>query len=275
MKRMLVAVLALFMVLCCGCTPEPAPTQPPAETLPTQSQTEPTVPETVPEETVPGDIAVETPCGTLYLPDEWDLPISYTTAQGDPAVITFLAEDVALYDLLFSETTVQSLGQVQTAKGIVYVGMTIHPLEEETDMLLSMQESVNVLLAQLNPQSVTVVPTEPTPAGDITLDTNYGTLHFPAKWKDCLKMQQPADDMVEFYCCLPDREPVLVFTVLLGKGADGPSAVITAPDGTETALYILVAEPEFDADWTDAEMDTVYAMQEDMNYLLEALQNGE
>lgn len=274
MKRTIILIL-LLAVLCCGCGREPAPV-PTAATEPTQAQTIPTQPPTepaAPTEPDPTAIPVETPCGTLYLPDDWDIPITVTERKGDPLVLAFTAEETALYDLTFSAGASQAMGQKQTADGIIYVGLQIHELEEATDMLLAMQETVNSLLVQLALEPV--APGAGETRTEIRLDTAYGQLLYPAKWQDLLKTEQPEDRLLEFRCCLPGKDPQLLFTVLFGIGTDGPSAAITAPDGTRTEVYILVAEPEFDSSWTREETDTYYAMQEDMNYLLDALRSAQ
>ena len=152
MKRIIISLLLFIMVFCCGCHTEQNPdtTTPimPTEQTDTGQQEE-TMAVTMPEEVVYEGIPVETPCGTLYIPDEWDIPISVAETQGDPLVITFKAEDVELYELTFSGKAHNAIGEVRTEDGIIYVGMNIRALEDETDMLMAMQESVNVLLTQL------------------------------------------------------------------------------------------------------------------------------
>lgn len=259
MKRILPILLALILLT--GCSAEkPEQTTP---TVPTPPVT--TVP---PETTVPGEIPVETPCGTLYLPDGWDIPITARSMLGDPMVISFLAEDVPLYDLIFS--TISGPETVGIADGL-FIGMRLHPLAEETDLLLSMQESVNQLLSQLAPEPVSDLIGESGAGEELLVLTPYGTLHFPFQWEECLLTRQTAEDTVEFCCLLPEREPVSLFTVSFG-GEDGDiRASITAHDGTVTPVSVTVSEPEFDNSWTQGEMDLVHAMQEDMNYLLNAL----
>lgn len=274
MKRTIISLLLFIMVFCCGCHTEQNPdtTTPimPTEQTDTGQQEE-TMAVTMPEEVVYEGIPVETPCGTLYIPDEWDIPISVAETQGDPLVITFKAEDVELYELTFSGKAHNAIGEARTEDGIIYVGMNIRALEDETDMLMAMQESVNVLLTQLALEPVSVGVDAEVPLQDIQLETAYGQLRFPAKWDTFLMTKQADEQIVEFYSCVSNHEPVLLFRVLLGIGSDGPSSVITADDGTRTELSIVVEELELDGTWSPEEMDIVYAMQEDMNYLLDAL----
>lgn len=264
MKRTILTIL-LLSILCAGCSKQPPVTRP-AQTMPTVQTSPPET--TVPAATAPrSSIPVETPCGTLYLPDDWDIPITTDTSLGDPMVISFLAEDVPLYDLTFSASPGGAIGQVQTADGPVYVGMTLHSLDGQSNMLLAMQESVNVLLAQLSPEPISAASE---PETDLLVQTPYGALHFPAMWESELQTEA-GDDSIDFYCCQPGHEPLLLFTVKFGTMDGGPGGVLTASDGTRTALCIIPAELSFGDSRTPAEQDQAYAMQEDMNYLLEAL----
>lgn len=266
MKPILPLLLALTLLA--GCALKPVPQT-------TEALTEPSVVTTVPPETTappkPAGIPLETPCGTLYIPDNWDLPLTAETKLGDPIVITILSEDVPLYDLTFSASTDRAIGMVSMEEGPIYVGMTIHPLEEETDLLLDMQESVNTLLSQLPLEAVPEAPAESGAGEDLLILTPYGSLHFPVMWEECLETEQPGEDVLEFYCALPEHENILLFTLRFGTEDGNIAAAITAPDGTVTDVSLTVAPLEFDDTWTPQEQDLVFAMQEDMNYLLRAL----
>lgn len=274
MDRKMMLVPLLLAVLFCGCSGQQEPVRQPQQTIPVHQTMPPE--STAPQETSPGidydGIPVETPCGTLYVPDAWDEPISTTMTLGDPMILTFWAGDTKLYDLTFSETAEGCIGAARTEEGEIYVGMTVHPLSAESDLLLSMQESVNILLEQLQLSEPEIAATaEPT---ELSIETEYGVLNYPAKWKHCLSTEQINEYMLEFRCCIPDRDPVLLFTVLLHSEDGDIISSITDENGVQTALSIWIAELELDENWTDAERDMIYAMQEDMNYLLDALQSG-
>ena len=270
MKKKILAVLFLAAALLGGCThsehpTEPVETQMPIVTVPPETICE-TVPQTVPAYSIP----VDTPCGVIYLPDNWDMPIMTESILGDPMVISFWAEDVKLYELTFSENAVDAVGMVKNEDGNIYVSMRISELENEDNMLLSMQETINELMMQLNLEDVPHIPEETQPLEDILVDTPYGELHFPGKWEDYLMTQQE-DDLVDFYALFPDHDPALLFTVVFETANGHASGVITAENGSQTDLAIVIHDLELIGDWSDGEIDIVYAMQEDMNYLLDML----
>lgn len=265
LKLIKLAAPVLTAALLWGCAPaeapaEPAGTRPPVTSVPPETES---VPETAPYYAIP----VDTPCGILYLPDSWDTPIQTEAILGEPMVISFWAEDVKLYELTFSEVPGEAVGMAQTEDGPVYVGMRLAALEEH-DQLLAMQESVNELLMQLRLEELPVTPVTTEPGEDIRIETPYGSLYFPGKWEDCLLTEQD-DSLVDFYAALPDREPVLLFTVVFDTANGHLSGVITAADGTERDFAIVSHRPELTGDWTDGEKDTIFAMQEDMNALLD------
>lgn len=268
MKRIIFTAFLMAAVVCSGCSGGQEPAEQPVLTSPIEqtTPTETTVPASVPETAPYAGTPVDTPCGVLYLPDDWDLPITFETRPGDPMVITFSAEDVKLYDLTFSETAGECIGMAQTGDGPVYVGIRLHDLPEGSDLLMSMQESVNMLLDQLQ-----LSEGDHTAEKELQIETDIGTLAFPGKWEPYLSVEPVDDYGLAFYCCIPQREPVLVFTVLLRSEDGDIITTITDPEGVQHALSIWIAEPEFDEGWSQAEIDTVYAMQEDMHYLLDAL----
>ncbi len=272
MKRIRLTVLLLAALLLWGCAPA-APTEPDENQSPAVTVPEATVPLTEPE-TIPApafSVPVETPCGTLYLPDNWDMPIQTQTTLGDPMVISFWAEDVKLYELTFSEAPGEAVGMVNTEDGPIYVGMRIPPLDGEANLLLAMQESVNDLLAQLPLMPVPETPAETQPVEEVLVETPYGVLRFPGKWRDCLMTEQD-ESLVDFYAVLPGREPVLLFTVAFGTSNGHLSGVLTAENGNQTDIAIVIHALELTGEWTDGEQDTIFAMQEDTNYLLAALE---
>lgn len=277
--RILGALLAVMVLA--GCTVRPDSTEPAVADDPTEA-TQPTQ-ETVPHETQPvtepvqtQDVAVQTPVGILLYPSDLAEHLDVRTAQGDVTVMTFVAvledREQALFDLRFSQVTAEgAAGMVQAEGKNVYMGFIMHDFtpdaswrQDQIDTVYAMQETLNVLMDQ-----VTLAPVEDVPeAQDLVIATAYGDLNFPGRWEEQLKVEKPDADTVEFYGVLPGKEPQLLFT--LRFGGDGALA-LTCRDGVRTAVSIKCAEPVFDGTWSQQEMDLIYAMQEDINYLTDAL----
>ena len=134
----------------------------------------------------------------------------------------------------------------------------------------------NILLEQMHLSEVDQVVVEEPDAvspDELQIETEIGTLVFPGKWEDYLSTELIDDYALEFHCCIPEHDPVLVFTVLLRSEDGDIISSITDADGVQHTLSVWIANPVFDESWSQAEVDTVYAMQEDMNYLLTALES--
>lgn len=277
--RILGALLAVMVLA--GCTVRPDSTEPAVADDPTED-TQPTQ-ETVPHETQTvtepvqtQDTAVQTPVGILLYPSDLAEHLDVRTAQGDVTVMTFVAvledREQALFDLRFSQVTAEgAAGMVRADGKNVYMGFTMHDFapdaswrQDQIDTVYAMQETLNVLMDQ-----VILAPVEDVPeTQDLVINTAYGDLHFPGRWEEQLKVEKPDADTVEFYGVLPGKAPQLLFT--LRFGGDGALA-LTGRDGVRTAVSIEYAEPAFDGTWSQQEMDLIYAMQEDINYLTDAL----
>lgn len=114
---------------------------------------------------------------------------------------------------------------------------------------------------------------EETVLPDCEVETPYGTLYFPGRWKDTMWAEVETLDFgadVVFYGTVAGEECWL-FTVHYG-GADGIGigAVMTKE---EYLLDVTVEMSDFvpTESWSQADTDLFSAMQETMNYLMEKL----
>lgn len=229
-----------------------------------------TVPETEP--VVYEGTPVETPCGIIHLPNDWDKPITVETVSENPTVIDFLVEGEKLYSLIFSDDPEGAFGQVSVDGTVIYVSMEISELDGANDQLLSMQESINDLLVQLSPDPITSTPVETEPEiDDIVIETVYGDLLFPGKWEDNLQVKQPNQNTVEFYGYVKGHDPVLLFTLNFESEYGDIVMELMTEDHTVVSLGIDISDIGFEGRWSDEEMNLIYSMQEDMNYLMDSL----
>lgn len=256
---------------------------------PTQSTEEPTVPTVQPQVE---DLRIETPYAVLVYPGEWSGLIQVDKIPGDPYRVVFTAKlDSGIQQELF---TIRFGGGQDGAMGVLKVSgkevpvhvsaVEIKPGNDWTDneisVVYSMQEGLNDVLAGLNLTTPQEEPQEPQngtlpPEDDETMsiDTPAGELYYPARWKDYLKLEviQEGVYTLEFYANLEGFEPVPLFNVYLGGDQGIYVMDLTASDGSVVKLYVEIHEIEADINWTDAQKAIVFAMQEDMNFLLSAL----
>ena len=102
------------------------------------------------------------------------------------------------------------------------------------------------------------------------IDTPYGELHYPSRWKDYLSLDI-GDTAVVFYSQVGSHGRQHIFTVHYGSsaGIEVGSAIDNAGNAVSISLEVIPFEP--DDSWSDADKKIVAAMQEDLNYLLSKL----
>lgn len=243
-------------------------------TLPTQSST--------------GDLVIETPYVTLVYPGKWGSQILVEKIPGDPYRVVFTAQlDSGIRQEMF---TIGFGGNPNDAVGVVVVSGKGVPVQvqisdikpadnwsdEDTSLIYTMQECLNDVLAGLELTAPQQQPENEQPTEDneaMSIETPAGELVYPVRWKDYLKLEirQENGFTVEFYTELEGFDPVHLFDVHLNREQGIYVMDLTAPDGAVMKLYVDIFEIEADENWTDAQRSIVYAMQEDMNFLLSAL----
>ena len=108
---------------------------------------------------------------------------------------------------------------------------------------------------------------------DFVIKTAYGDLHFPEQWEEYLKVEQAEGDnalTVQFSAKIRDSV-IPLFSATIGDETGDIAGTLTAADGTQRTVCIKIGEiPKNDA-LSASEQQQVYAMQEDLNYLIDHL----
>lgn len=104
------------------------------------------------------------------------------------------------------------------------------------------------------------------------IHTPYLTLYYPESFEDYLLVANSCEDpyILEFYAVLPDRMELRIFDVCLGEGASGNLGVVTTEAG-EVRVSMTLYSFTPDDTWEAGEIDTVLAMQEAANELIDCL----
>ncbi len=260
MRYLKAMALAMVLAVMCGCgrqggNPAPSPGNDGRGTPAVEEKKEYT------------GTPVTTPAGVIYIPQEWETPVEYTEDRTDGIKFVFTTEGETLYEIVFSTSEKDALGICQTENGFMYVAVKMEEAENATDDFLSKQESVNVLLEQLELKPVSRAEGQTPDKGSFLLETACGEFEFSAQWQGIITAAENADGAVEFMAAVPGREKILLFTV---SGKEAGSHFSVKKDRGETELFVTVAEIDFDSSWSEEDKNLVYAMQEEINRL-----NGE
>lgn len=109
-------------------------------------------------------------------------------------------------------------------------------------------------------------------AEGLVIKTPIVDLRYPVKWKEQIRTEQVEGDAytVQFFGVVDGKEEVQLFNIVFGE-TEGIS--LGTIEGTEVCLVYV--DIEFDASWTEEEQNEIYAMQEDVNYIIGMFQKEE
>lgn len=273
LKVILLAVLLSLALCACGGQEQPLPPESvPAEPTAGQTFTEPTQPDAV------DDFAIETPYGTLYYPGEWAPLLRTEITEENGCHVAFHADldsgrQQELFTLTFGGT--DPIGAFTAGDGTkVGVSVTLAEFtpdntwtDSEINVVYAMQDGLNHVLDNL---ALEPMGAEESPA-DMALDTPYGELHFPVRWAEYLATEVDETDgyTVRFCARIGDHADQPLFAIHFGGNQGVFYGKTNSASGEGAEIRVTVSEISLDESWTDAETSLVYAMQEDLNYLLE------
>lgn len=259
-----------------------------ATTATGDKETEPTKPTS--GEQKEDQTALKTPYCTLKYPQEWAGFLRVEISESDVYTATYYADlesgkSQELFTISFGGSMESAIGTITASGKTVPVHASSTDFQpdsswtdQESYIVFSMQEAMNFLLdampietASQPPQGDPNLPEED--GKEMVIDTPYGGLHYPSRWKDYLevKVNDKNGYSVEFLCKVEGHDPVALFVVHYG-GSKG-IAVSTAKDanGKSVDVRMEVLEIDLDATWSEDDKSIVAAMQEDLNYLLSKL----
>lgn len=283
----------------------PAETAAPVTEAPTQAPTEAaTEPATIPTEAVE-DLNIVTPYATLCFPGDWAPFLQTDMTTGTPCTVTFYAvveghDPQPVFTITFDGDAKKAVGALKTSKG--YVPVEAESLafqadnswtDREANIVFTLREKLGYVMEKLaledvsklpkpttnpttstNPTSPTTGNQDPTQAidpEDLAIDTPYFELHFPSEWADYLSItvEETGDAYgVVFSAVIGSHSTEHLFTVWFGGDQGTELKTFKAADGQMVTIRIAVTELFLDGSWTESERSTIYAMQEDLNYLL-------
>ncbi len=273
--------------------PEPSETEQPA----TESTASPTLPATTVEIVECVDGRIQTPYFALYYPETLADLLVVAKTEDDPFTLEFYAmledrPEQRIFDIRLSETIEGNMGIVEAEDARVYVDLTFYQFspdaswtKDEINTILAMQEAANEMINSLNreenssSQENKPAVEETAPVSSVvnmlTIQTPYGALHYPVRWKDYLVTEHIENEetgiySVEFYGKVANQEKCLLFTILFGGDEGDQLGVILQDNGDFITVNILVAELELDG-WSESDMQILFTMQEAMNELIEQL----
>lgn len=108
---------------------------------------------------------------------------------------------------------------------------------------------------------------------DVVVRTSYGDLHYPGRWQEyvIIRQEQKGNTIVVVFETQSDDETYELFKIFIGDDCGVVVGSLTDNDGVQRNVYLQVEELPADSKLTESEQTRLYAMQEDLNYLLDNL----
>lgn len=116
-----------------------------------------------------------------------------------------------------------------------------------------------------------IVPQPTVPQNCIVVSTAFGNLQYQDQWIEFMRVEQHAEGdnlRVTFYAEINSVRYGL-FELLIGDEDGTPAGQITDSEGVRRNVYIHMMEIVETSALTDAEQNRLFAMQEDINYIIE------
>ena len=296
-KNALSTVLAVFVLLplltlaLCGCGFQNSnETELPPDGEPSVAVTEGTLMPTV---DTGEDLLIDTPYAVISYPKKYEEHLYVTHDQGEVYRVSFFADfgagkTVRLFTLLLNCDIAQAVGEFETMDGEkILVGIESWNLtfdeswsENEISTVRAMQEALNHVLSALRIEEVSQQPTqmpsievsETEATEPLTIDTPYGQLLYPVSHADHLEIITEDGEVYSLqFCCTLDGRRLPLFTLYFGGTQGSPAGTLSDAEGNETQIYLVIEDLIFGEDWSEEEKILAYAMQEDVNFLLENL----
>lgn len=107
----------------------------------------------------------------------------------------------------------------------------------------------------------------------IAIETAYGTLYYPDQWEQFIKTEQETvgDTIAVSFSAVIQDTVYPLFEVTIGGTEGTEVGKLTDADGTKRTVYMRIDKLTEDPALTDGEQNRLYAMQEDLNYLIDNL----
>lgn len=107
----------------------------------------------------------------------------------------------------------------------------------------------------------------------VPVETKFGTLYYNEQWSEFMKTEiEETDNSVEVrFIANINKTDFPLFTVSVGSGSGAESGKLTGPDGVQREVLVLLQEVDPGNALTEDQINRLYAMQEDVNFVLDHL----
>lgn len=242
------------------------------------------------------DLILETHITQLRFPGKWGEQVrTVHNDDGETCCNTFYAVtdsgEAKLFDLVIGDADGIYIGSVKKDDGqLAEVYLTMHELENEnqwsekdTFAFYAMQEEINYVIASLpleEQQEAKFGYLEEHSSNDsfaqyedLQIDTPYVQLNYPGIWEAHLRVEHMDSDdyCVAFYGKTAGIQEQRLFDVYFRRNGEGGLGFLETTTGEKVGVDLVFYSIEKKKEWTQDQVDLLFSMQDDANYLLSSL----
>lgn len=102
------------------------------------------------------------------------------------------------------------------------------------------------------------------------IETPFVDLYYPEKWKEQVRIEQLAgeDYCVQFFAVVGEYDEIHIFDIEFGGEAGSVLGTINVKDDESIPVSVVAYDFEVDDQWNSDEINEVYGMLEDINYII-------
>lgn len=114
-------------------------------------------------------------------------------------------------------------------------------------------------------------------ASGFLIETPFVNLYYPEKWKEQIRVEQLEGNVyyVQFFATVGDNEEVHIFDIAFGGEEGSTLGMINDENNESIPVNIISYDFEFGEEWTTDEINEMYTMLEDINYIMGMLSKQE
>lgn len=215
-------------------------------------------------------------------PKIWENHLRVETEEKTEYTVAFYGvineKEQRLFDFVFGQQPEGKIGSLKMENGqSIAVGIVTYDMlpesrwqPEEWELLCAMQEDINVILQNmpLVLETAAVEPLQAEEIKDLTVETPYGSLRYPAKWADYITTEQTDGQIytVTFYASGEGFRNYRLFDVFFGGEEGVPMGQLVREQAAVT-VRVRTYEAKRTEGLSDSAVQTICAMQEDVNVL--------
>ena len=109
------------------------------------------------------------------------------------------------------------------------------------------------------------------------ISTPYGPLYYPEKWKEFVRIEETeaTEYKLQFWALIDGHEEQHLFDIVYEGKGENFLGYIHDKNGDKVSVHMECFDINISEEWSKEQKEQLFAMQEDVNYIIDRLQENE